>query len=205
MILELLQKQKELIPNGYSTGSAEGWSPSHGNGWVGIQNNTNGNLTLETYFIHYGRESNDEGPRQDIDPICLIEGSKFQVSFDIKLLDTNGDEIFCDKNALNGSPNFCPLVSFAMTSEDNQFESFNVANKDPTEWKTGYNEFRGLFTVTSTMSNAKSMYFKIWGPSKEYDIVFDNLKVEPSYPALSTCHEVNIAVFHFEIFYSFHI
>lgn len=181
---------EELIPNGYSTGSAEGWSPSHGNGWVGIQNRTSGNLTLESFFIHQGREGKDEGPRQDIDPICLVTDSKFEVSFDIKLLDANGDEFICDKNALSGTPNFCPLISFSMTSQTDQFEIFNVVNRDPTEWKHGYNNFIGFFTVTETMSNAKSMYFKIWGPAKEYDIVFDNLRVEPSYAPLSTCHEL---------------
>jgi len=78
-----------------------------------------------------------------------------------------------------------------MTSDSGQFETFNVVNDDPTEWKNGYNKYVGIFTVTQSMANAAFLYFKIWGPAKDYDIVFDNLKLEPSYPALSTCHEVS--------------
>ena len=83
-------------------GSYEGWASSLGNGWISIENHTTGpvgNSTQYSYFVHRNRESNDEGPRQNIDPFCLVVGSQYQITFVVKLTYSNGTEYFCTKGA----------------------------------------------------------------------------------------------------------
>ena len=175
------------------TGSYDGWTASHGNGWVRIQNRTkieNGVKHPYSYFIHHGRGGSDEGPRQNIDPNCLVRHGKYEFTFKVKLTESNGTEVLCDKNAPYGEK-FCPLVSLALFTEDGGFELFNVRNRDASKWKSGFNKYKGAFMVNEKIANSEAAFFFIRGPKKEYDILFDDIEIHPYFPKLKTCDEVS--------------
>ena len=174
------------------TGPDDGWIPSIGNGVVVIEDRTIGtgeNATNTSYFVHRGREAPIDGPRQNIDPLCFIQGSKYQISLDLRLENSNGTEYICDKAAESG-PDVCPLVSFAMASKDGIIDFLNVKNRAGAQWESGFNEYSGIFTVTEKMATSFASYFFIRGPRQDVDIVFDNVLIEPYFPVLVTCDEV---------------
>ena len=116
-------------------------------------------------------------------------GHKYQISLIVKLTYSNGTEFFCDKNAHWG-PDFCPLVSFGLHTEDDEFELANVRNRDATEWHSGFNDYHGIFSVNERMSKSFSAFFFIRGPRQDVDILFNDVLLEPYYPPSVTCDEV---------------
>lgn len=156
-----------------------GWRVHNGaGGYVGIHPGGAGGSKFA--YGHFGRKDKGGGPGLELDVGCLVNGTTYEFSAMLRLLDEydNNEYVACNRYLAWGDPDFCPLMSITFKDGTSAFTK-NYDNMIPLTFVADdWNSYTARFTVTEEMQAMKTAVLVFKGVRPGLAILYDDVKLE---------------------------
>ena len=131
-------------------------------------------------FYHHGnRKQWWNGMWQKLDQNCMGVGSQWKISFDIKILNKDGDEIGCNVKKTRSCPEIT-IESITIGGDVHTTNRGNLAESFSKEWRQGeWNRFETLFTMTEEHKSLDETWFYINMIEPRNGYIVDNISMKP--------------------------
>lgn len=147
--------------------------------WMGNPNATPEERLIQPRyaFHHHGKRTQWwNGMWQKLDQNCMAVGSRWKISFGMKLLDPSGEQIWCD-NSKTGS---CPNVSIESITIGKGSHPISLSNELNNYWKIGkFNLFEATFEMTPVHKGFEETWFYITNVEPGHGYIVENISMIP--------------------------
>ena len=130
-------------------------------------------------FHHTGsRSRHNMGLWQEFDKSCMPLNSKWQVTSNFKIFDTNGNAVSCDKTVSGGST-ACPMWRIeGYNGSGSNIYGRVLMNKSAETWDVNsWNAYTNTFTVDSNFASREKFFMYVFGVPSGYTYMVDDIAV----------------------------
>jgi len=130
----------------------------------------------------YNRHYQWYGPTQYMNPHDFVSGQEYEVSFQYKLTDSDGNNVICDPNNGRWGYERCPVARFYADARPNGggvgYPHIG-STVSPGTSENAWGVVHGVFTPGSDVINAYKLYFYAEYPHPDLDMTIDNVAISP--------------------------
>jgi len=122
------------------------------------------------------------GPAQYVNPHDFVSGQEYEVSFQYKLTDSDGNSVICDPSNNGWGYERCPVARFYADARPNgggvSYPHIG-STVSPGTSENPWGVVHGVFTPGSNVINAYKVYFYAEYPHPDLDMTIDNVAITP--------------------------